>query len=199
MHSPTDQTSASSDDAIVDSVRAWLETLVIGLNLCPFAKAIYVKKQIRYVVSHAETSRTLMLDLERELQLLADSNPLEIESTLLIHPFALKEFQDFNNFLPLGDCALDALKLNGIIQLASFHPDYQFHDTERDDVSNFSNRSPYPILHLLREDSVAKAVDSLANPDEIFERNIETLNARGLAAVESMLASTKLSGPKPPA
>jgi hypothetical protein len=199
MNSPLAPIPASTDEAIIASVQSWLESMVIGLNLCPFAKGIYVKKQIRYVVSQAETSRTLMLNLERELQILSEANPLEIESTLLIHPFALLEFQDFNSFLPLGDLALEALNLTGVLQIASFHPDYQFQGVEPHSASNFSNRSPHPILHLLREETVSKAVDSLADPDEIFERNIETLNAMGFESLDSMLTLAKQTGSHRPA
>lgn len=163
------------------ATRQWLERAVIGLELCPFAKAVHLKNQIRYVVSAAESEETLLADLLRELRLLADADPLLIETTLLIHPWVLQDFLDYNQFLDLADAAVDELGLDGILQVASFHPCYQFADSAPDDITNFSNRAPYPTLHLLRESSVDRAVAAFPEANRIFERNIETLRRLGPA------------------
>lgn len=168
-----------SHDAMIARTQQWLEKAVIGLNLCPFAKAVHVKRQVRYVVSDATDEEGLLADLLHELQSLYDANADEIETTLLIHPYVLTDFLDYNDFLDVADAAVSELELDGEIQVASFHPDYQFADTEFDDVGNFSNRSPYPTLHLLRETSVAKAVAAFPEAGDIYERNIETLHKLG--------------------
>ena len=166
-------------DAVIDAIRNWLEKAVIGLNLCPFAKAVHAKRQIRYAVSEAQTEDALLDDLVRELKYLAGADPDDIETTLLIHPLALADFLDFNDFLDVADTALDELDLAGEIQIASFHPGYQFAGTQPDDIENYTNRSPYPILHLLREESVDRAVATFPDAAEIFERNVDTLDRLG--------------------
>jgi len=153
---------------------------VIGLNLCPFAKPVYAKGQIRYAVSQAETPEALLAELIDELQGLATANPAKIETTLLIHPQVLTDFLDYNDFLEAADAAVDDLGLRGILQIASFHPRYQFAGTAPDAIENYTNRSPYPMLHLLREASVERAVQSIPDPAEIYERNIATLRRLGL-------------------
>ena len=175
---PTD--NKPSDETVIAATRTWLERAVIGLNLCPFAKAVHVKEQIRYVVSAATTPEELLADLVRELEVLAEASPEKIDTTLLIHPQVLGDFLDYNDFLDLADGALEELQLDGILQIASFHPDYQFDGTAFDDVENFSNRSPYPTLHLLREDSIEQAVAAFPDAADIYERNIETLNKLGV-------------------
>lgn len=165
-------------DAIA-ATQAWLLRAVIGLNLCPFAKAVHVKEQIRYVASAATDADGVAADLERELRLLADADPETIDTTLLILPSALQDFSDYNDFLGRADRQLKRLRLRGLIQIASFHPDYQFADSEPDDIENCTNRSPYPILHLLREESVARAVDAYPDPDDIYERNQQTMRRLG--------------------
>ena len=164
---------------VIARTRDWLEKAVIGLNLCPFAKAVHVKQQIRYVVSDATTEQTLLADLLHELESLYDADPELIETTLLIHPHVLGDFMDYNQFLEIADAAVSELELDGEIQVASFHPDYQFAGSRPDDMDNFSNRAPYPTLHLLRESSVAKAVAAFPDAARIYERNIETLRALG--------------------
>lgn len=171
-----------ADEAVIAAMRDWLEKAVIGLNLCPFAKAVHVKRQIRYVVSHAATEEALVEDLLHELQLLASADPGDIETTLLVHPRVLGDFLDYNDFLDIADAAVDELELDGVLQVASFHPQYQFADSEPDDMGNFSNRAPYPTLHLLREDSVDKAVAAFPDAGRIFETNIETLRRLGPTA-----------------
>lgn len=177
----------ASNESIIAATITWLENIVIGLNLCPFAKAIHAKKQIRFVVSPASQSRELLTELKGELGLLVDSDPEQIESTLLIHPGVLNAFMDYNEFLVLCDLAIEELELEGIIQIASFHPRYQFANTEPDDVTNYTNRSPYPTLHLLREDSVRRAIESFPNVEQIYERNIATLNRLGKAKMDALM------------
>jgi uncharacterized protein len=165
-------------DYILDT-KTWLERAVIGLNLCPFAKAVHVKNQIRYVVSEANTVEALVENLLLELNHLADANPDEVDTTLIIHPHVLNEFLDYNDFLEVADGAVEELGLTGEIQVASFHPQYQFADTEPDDITNYTNRAPYPTLHLLREASVERAVAAFPEAAEIFEKNMATLEKLG--------------------
>lgn len=169
----------SSPEEIIAATRAWLEKAVIGLDLCPFARAVHVRNQIRYVVSEAETPEELLADLIAELQALAAADPEEIDTTLLIHPRVLEDFPDYNDFLGVAEAAVEELGLSGVLQVASFHPRYQFAGTEPDDVENYTNRSPYPILHLLREESVERAVDAFPDTERIYEKNIETLRRLG--------------------
>lgn len=164
---------------MVAATRRWIERAVIGLDLCPFAKAVYVREQIRYRVSEAETPEDLLDDLLEELEILAKADPAEIDTTLLIHPRVLGDFADYNDFLGAADAALAGLGLRGTIQVASFHPGYQFAGTQPDDVENCTNRSPYPMLHLLREASVERAVAAFPDARRIFEKNIETLRRLG--------------------
>jgi hypothetical protein len=166
--------------AIVAATRQWLEKAVIGLNLCPFARAVYVREQIRYVVSGAETPEALLSELLGELQALAAADPERIETTLLIHPRTLADFLDYNDFLGVADAVVEELGLTGILQIASFHPRYQFAGTGPDDVENYTNRSPYPMLHLLRESSVERAVAAFPDAAGIYEKNIATLRRLGL-------------------
>jgi hypothetical protein len=165
----------------IDDTRHWLERAVIGLNLCPFAKAVHAKGQIRWVLSSARDANALMADLVHELQLLAAADPQQIDTTVLVHPDVLNDFLDFNDFLGVADGVLGELGLEGVLQIASLHPQYQFAGTEPDDIGNYSNRSPHPTLHLLREDSIERAVEATPDATAIFERNIETLQRLGHA------------------
>jgi hypothetical protein len=185
---PNIDTSAPDDTAVIATTRRWLERAVIGLNLCPFAKAPHVKDQIRYAVSAATTPDDLLADLVRELERLAEASPEQLETTLLIHPQVLGDFLDYNDFLDLADAALVELDLDGILQIASFHPDYQFEGTAPDDIDNASNRSPWPTLHLLREDSIDAAVAAFPEAADIYERNIETLRKLGAEGWRKLLA-----------
>jgi hypothetical protein len=162
-----------------EETRHWLEQAVIGLNLCPFAKAVHVKAQIRWVLSPARTPEALLDELLRELQLLAEADPQAVDTTLLIHPQVLQDFHDFNDFLGTAEAALDGLGLDGVLQIASFHPQFQFEGTAPGDMGNFTNRSPHPTLHLLREDSIERAVDAFPDAAEIYQRNIQTLQRLG--------------------
>ena len=172
-------TEIAAADYLADT-RHWLERAVIGLNLCPFAKAVYVKQQVRFVLSDASTPEALLEQLAEELLLLRDTPADEIDTTLIVHPDILQDFLDYNDFLDNADAAIEALDLGGILQVASFHPDYQFAGTAPQDISNYTNRAPYPTLHLLREDSVSRAVDAFPDADSIVERNIETLDRLGV-------------------
>ncbi len=167
------------DEDPIAATRRWLQRAVIGLNLCPFAKAVQARDQIRYVLSEATTPEALLEELATELAWLNDTDPAGVDTTLLIHPRVLTDFYDYNDFLDQADAAVDALGLEGEIQVASFHPDYRFAGTGFDDAGNCTNRSPYPMLHLLREASVERAVAAYPDPDTIVDRNIETLEELG--------------------
>ena len=168
-------------DPIITATRLWLEKAVIGLNLCPFAKAVYLKNQVRFVVSNAPHLDGLLEDLDRELDFLAAADPEEVDTTLLIHPTLLPNFLDFNDFLQIAEAAIDEYQLAGVIQIASFHPLFQFADTAPDDMQNYTNRAPYPTLHLLREASIDKAVAAFPEAETIYQRNIATLENLGIA------------------
>ena len=167
--------------------RRWLERAVIGLNLCPFAKAVYVKNQVRIVISDASTERALLEELGEELALLRDTPANQVDTTLLVHPQVLQDFLDYNDFLDQADALVEVLELDGVLQVASFHPDYQFADTQPDDAENLTNRAPYPTLHLLREDSIARAVEVYPEPDAIIERNIATMQELGTERFDKLL------------
>ncbi len=169
----------------VDTQR-WLERAVIGLNLCPFAKAVHVKQQIHYAVSDAKSLIALRAELAQELSDLAALDAQVRDTSLLIVPALLSDFLDFNDFLAEADDVLAELDLEGVIQIASFHPDYQFAGTRADDVTNFTNRSPYPTLHLIREASIDKAVAAFPEPEAIFETNMQTLKKLGEAGWEAL-------------
>ena len=169
-----------SQEQAIAHTQAWLQRAVIGLNLCPFARAVQAKNQIRYVVCDSTEPQGLLETLCDELQYLAGADPAELDTTLLIHPQVLTDFLDYNDFLDLADAALEDLGLAGVLQVASFHPQYQFEGTRPDDVTNASNRSPYPTLHLLREDSVERAVAAFPQAEAIFETNLNTLQALGV-------------------
>jgi hypothetical protein len=166
-------------EQIVIATKSWLERAVIGLDLCPFAKSVHLKDQIRYVVSEAETPEDLLPHLMSELRFMAAADPEEVETTLLIHPGVLEDFLDYNDFLDVADAAVAELGLEGEIQVASFHPRYQFAGTASEDIENYTNRSPYPMLHLLREASVERAVAAFPETEKIYEKNIETLRRLG--------------------
>lgn len=169
-----------AQDSIISQTQDWLTQAVIGLNLCPFAKSVHVKEQIRYVVSEAETPEALLEDLINELTILRDTDPEQLDTTLLIHPKVLGDFEEYNDFLDVVDAAVEEMELDGELQVASFHPQYQFEGTEPDDIENYTNRTPYPTLHLLRESSIERAVDSFPDAADIYETNMETLRKLGI-------------------
>ncbi len=164
-----------------EDTQRWLERAVIGLNLCPFAKAVHVKQQIHYAVSQAQSLVALRAELVQELRDLVALDTQIRDTSLLIVPILLPDFLDFNDFLAEADDVLTELDLEGVIQIASFHPDYQFAGTSVHDITNFTNRSPYPTLHLIREASIDKAVAAFPEPEAIFETNMQTLETLGLA------------------
>ena len=166
-------------DTVSEHTKQWLEKAVIGLNLCPFAKAPHVKNLVRIVVSEARHLDGFLEDLDRELQLLGKTPALELETTLLVHPTLFPDFETFNQMLEIADDAVVENELEGIVQIAPFHPDFQFEDTEADDISNYTNRSPYPTLHLIREDSITKAAEAFPDASAIFDRNIALLEKMG--------------------
>ena len=168
-------------DEVIATMRLWLEKAVIGLNLCPFAKGVYVKNQVRFVVSDARHIDGFLEELDRELDLLAAADPAQIDTTLLVHPTLLSDFLEFNDFTVLAEAAVEEHGLEGILQVASFHPSFQFADTELDDIGNYTNRAPYPTLHLIREESLSRAVAAYPDAEAIYGRNIETLEKLGLA------------------
>ena len=175
----------------IAATRHWLEQAVIGLNLCPFARAVHVKRQIRWVESAARDEQELREDLVRELQYLAAADAATVDTTLLIHPYVLNDFLDYNDFLDVADAAVEALGLTGVLQVASFHPGYRFEGTAPDDVANFSNRSPHPMLHLLREDSISRAVAAFPEAATIYERNVQTLRRLGALGWEQLLSNAE--------
>ena len=181
-------TPAPTEARAIAETRAWVDRAVIGLNLCPFAKAPQAKGQVRYVLSQASDPAALLADLISELERLAEAPASKLETTLLIHPGVLQDFADYNDFLELAEDTVLELELDGILQVASFHPQYQFEGTEPDDMGNASNRSPYPTLHLLREESIDRAVAAFPEPEAIFEKNIATLRKLGGDGYRKLLA-----------
>lgn len=170
--------AAHDDEQVLAAMRRWLERAVIGLNLCPFAKAVHAKGQIRWVVSAARSEAALLEDLGREMASLAHAGET-IDTTLLVHPHVLRDFDDYARFLPRADVELAAAGWSGTLQIASFHPHYRFHGSAPDDAANNSNRAPYPTLHLLREASVERAAAAFPDAARIFESNIARLEALG--------------------
>ena len=169
-----------SPESAVSQTRAWLEAAVIGLNLCPFAKAVYVKNQVRIVASTARHGDDWLDELEAELRLLNETSPDLIDTTLMVHPRLFADFLDFNDFLDHAESVLDELDLQGVIQIAPFHPQFLFADAPADDISHATNRSPFTTMHLLREASIDKAVEAFPEAETIFEANIATLNQLGI-------------------
>ena len=179
MTQSPDSPRSPTAEQVIAATRRWLERAVIGLNLCPFAKAVQAKGQVRYVVSEATDGDALLAQLRDEMNALMAADPALIDTTLLIHPQVLNDFLDFNDFLGAADEALAQLGYEGMLQVASFHPQFQFAGTDASDVTNATNRSPYPTLHLLREASVDRAVAAFPQADVIYENNIRTLEALG--------------------
>ncbi|MCF8146960.1 MAG: DUF1415 domain-containing protein [Sulfuritalea sp.] len=176
----------------IEDTKKWLLAAVVGLNLCPFAKAVVVKDMVRYRVCSSADSADLLVMLREELLHLAQADPNTLDTTLLIAPKALPDFLDFNDFLAQCDDVLIGLKLDGVLQVADFHPHYQFGGTDVNDIENFTNRTPYPTLHLLREDSIDKAVQAYPDASLIFERNIEVLNTLGHQAWAQLGIASRL-------
>ena len=178
---------AARDAEAIDATRRWIEHVVIGLNLCPFARAPFVHDRVRLCVSAARETGALLADLCHELELLQSADAQVCETTLLIHPHVLGDFFEYNDFLDAADGAIESLGLHGELQIASFHPAYQYADTAFDDIENHTNRSPYPTLHLLRESSIARAVAGMSDTQDIYRRNIHTLREIGIDGLRSAL------------
>ena len=174
-----------NEDKIKQATRKWLETIVIDLNLCPFAKTEYLNKRVRFSVSAAESQERLLQDLVIELAVL--NKRADLQTTMLITPNNLQKFDTYNQFLDFTDALLAQMKLEGVFQIASFHPDYQFAGTKTTDVENYTNRSPYPVLHILREASVEKAVKAHPNTEQIAQENIKRLREIGLSEMKKRL------------
>lgn len=184
-------------DRVIAESRAWVQRAVVGLNLCPFAKAPLVKDQIRFVVCGSDDPRALLDALCAQMDELVAADPALVETTLLIHPNALLDFAEFNDFLGAADAALEDKGLAGVLQVASFHPAYQFAGADADDLSNATNRSPYPTLHLLREASVARAVEVFPEAQAIYENNIATLAALGAEGWSGLQAQCRADAELP--
>lgn len=187
-----------NNQAVIEETRRWICSIVIGLNLCPFAQRVFKADKIRYVVTSADNAQQLLRDLAGELEHLVATSIAEVETTLLIHPHALTDFLDYNDFLDRGERLVEQLGLRGTIQLASFHPEYQFADAAPGAVENYTNRSPYAMLHLLREASISEAA---SDPDELLEiprRNSETLRAIGTEKILEKLKAIQEGEESPP-
>ena len=173
----------------LDETRAWLEKAVIGLNLCPFAKSVHAKGQIRFLIRPTNDPGALVDELMRELQFLAVADPEAVDTTLLVHPHVLQDFAAFNDFQDVVDALLVEMGLEGVLQVASFHPQFQFAEGPADDIAHATNRAPYPTLHLLREASIERAVEAFPQPESIYERNIQTLRELGHDGLQRLLAT----------
>jgi uncharacterized protein len=192
-HPPPKSSSAPdagqvADRQIIEAVERWLQHVVIGLNLCPFARAPSTHGRVRVRVSRAQDTDALLIDLAEELVALQAADPVVVETTLLVHPDVLGDFFEYNDFLDVADECLRQLDLDGELQIASFHPDYQFADATAHAIENCTNRSPYPILHLLRESSVERAAASMPDTGDIYRRNIETLRKLGIDGWRALMA-----------
>ena len=176
---PTDLPSDADTTEAIEQTRAWLQHAVIGLNLCPFAKAVVARQQVRIVASTAAGWEALRADLCRELELLAQAGAEQIDTTLIVCTGALADFDDFNDFLEVADDAVQVLDLEGTVQIASFHPHYRFEGTDTDDITNATNRSPWPVLQLLREASIERVLEKVDDPDAIYEANMKSMEALG--------------------
>ena len=189
MHQPAD-----TERIAIEDTQQWLTRAVVGLNLCPFAKAVMAKGQVRYVVTELTEPEQVLKLLQAEMQTLVDADPDTLDTTLLIAPYLLPDFVDFNEFLFDCDAVLLGMDLEGVLQIADFHPGYQFAGTAPDDVENLTNQSPYPTLHLLREDSVTRAVQAFPDAALIYERNTALLRELGTAGWQALGIRARLYG-----
>lgn len=183
---------------VVQDMQRWLERAVIGLNLCPFAKSVHVKGRVHYVVSLATDAASLRDELARELTALHAADPQVRDTTLLMAPCCLQDFLDFNDFLDEADAVLSELGLEGELQIASFHPEFQFAGTQVDDISNYTNRAPYPTLHLLREASIDRAVEAFPEAEAIYEKNMQTLEQLGAEGWAALQLEARVPSPLTP-
>lgn len=177
--------------AYLENSRRWVKEWVIGLNLCPFARKPFVQGRVRFVLEESPHRETLLSTLARECLYLNETPSEETETTLIVHPHVLQDFGDYLDFLPVAEELIRQLGLEGVLQVASFHPDYQFQDTDLEAPENYTNRSPYPMLHLIREDSISRALDNWEEPETIPEANIELMNKLGLEEIRKILDATE--------
>lgn len=196
--SRSDAAKLPDETIVVHRTRHWLEHVVIGLNLCPFANSVFRKNQIDYRISHASDTDQLTQDLLLAAESLVNMPAERVDTVLLIHPWVLTDFLEYNEFLGVADAMLDASGLSGVLQIASFHPDYLFADAEPDDITHCTNRSPYPMLHLLREESLDKAIAAYPDTDAIVQSNLATMRRIGLAGWKKLQApADQLATPAP--
>ena len=186
----SNESTADLDDLlkgneIIESVQRWVESFVVDMNLCPYAKRELIKNRVRFVLTAVETEEELLIVLQAELELLHGDSA--IETTLLIHAKVLQVFDDYNQFLNHADKLLQQMGFEGVYQIASFHPHYQFGGTDPDDAENYTNRSPYPMLHIIREDSIARAIADSPNAEQIPVRNIELMNQLGQDKLQALM------------
>ena len=172
-------------DSVIRKTREWVNGFVIRLNLCPFAKKVFDEERIRYVVLESSEIKDLTKKLLDELYFLSKTEAEKIETTLIIFPNLLTDFESFNEYLAVADEILLEMSLIGDIQIASFHPQYQFAGTTKDAAENYTNRSPYPMLHLLREVSIENALKKVPKPENIPMENIKKMNEIGLEKLKN--------------
>jgi uncharacterized protein len=175
------------NEKAIQITKKWIETFVLGLNLCPFARHPYKYDKIRYVIFEGDDVKVLSDLITTEMALLDDTTPAILETTVIIALNGFADFEDYLSTLFDADALLEELDYEGVYQLASFHPDYKFEGSESEDVTNYTNRSPYPMFHLLREDSVTRALDAFPEVGDILAQNQETMTKLGLTKVKKML------------
>ena len=164
----------------LDATREWVQSVVVGWTLCPFAARVLAEGRVRFALSGAREPESLLVDLDRELARLLGTPVAELDTTILVHPAVLGDFTAYNDFLGLAEDLLRERGCDGVVQLASFHPDYRFADIPPDDPANWTNRSPYPMLHLLREQSVTDALSAYrGDPASIPAANVERMRREG--------------------
>ncbi|KKN38629.1 hypothetical protein LCGC14_0751600 [marine sediment metagenome] len=187
MNKASRPSETRNDEDIVKSVQKWVNTFVMDMNLCPFAKHEMLKNRVRFATTKAISEEELLRSLQDELELL--NNDSSVETSLLIHPNVLQDFYDYNEFLSYADELLLEMGLEGIYQIASFHPHYQFGGTNPDDAENYTNRSPYPLLHLIREASLERAIEEYPDVDQVPIRNVALMNSLGQNKLQALFES----------
>lgn len=171
---------------VIRKTQVWLKEIVIGLNLCPFAALPFAQDTVRYTVLETEEEEEILEQLKLEMRRLMDTPKILLETSLLILPTAFSNFLDYNDFLHMANDLLEEEDWSGHLQIASFHPEYQFAGTQADDPENYTNRAPFPILHLLREESIASALETVKHPEEIYKRNIKTMEDLGMEGIQRL-------------
>ena len=184
----------STIEQVEQQVRAWLDHFVVGLNLCPFARPVVASAALRISICDSKQLQQVAEAFMAELDLIQQSPESDIATTLLVLPNALNDFEEYLSFIENAEALIDQMGLTGVIQLASFHPDYQFEAESSDSASHFTNRSPYPLIHFLREEMMERVLENFPNPEQIPQCNIQKLEAMGHGAVEQILQSLKSHG-----